>query len=200
MFWSHGGYNRTILGSLNPHLPTVCDSRVLLFLNFEDDKSLAEFAIGPSFDHYVLYLCDFDQNRCLNLLKDRSSLEEQIGAGDGDAQVTFVHRNYYVSIEGEEDMEYPKSEAPGEWQEHLQDIRKTREARADGHLKTPVLEFDEGPSELREKPRLVFTRSLVWLPYDKCRNMSQDQLALSSCGIVCIPNIDGEGHILVFDS
>lgn len=188
---------RAISGTVNPYLPAVSDNGVLLDYRLDYRDILVDFAIGPD-PRNVIFLLDFDQRRCRSLLDSRNSLEEQIKADNEKAQVTVVQRNYYVSIEDDEDREYPRFQAPAEWQEHLRDIWRIQEDRKRGDMDTPILEFDEGPSEMKEKPRLVFTRSVVCLPPIEFKAM--EQLTLSSCGIIYIPKPGEEGHILVFDN
>lgn len=148
---------------------------------------------------FVLFLCDFDQERCARLLDtsitDRSALEKTLKEEDEYAQVEVVHRNYQVSIEDEIDMEYPAYQSPAEWRDHMQDLCNIRALRST----TPILEFDEGPPDTKEIPRLVFTRSIVRLPDDdEFKAMELSELALSSCGIIHVSHPGEKGHVFVF--
>lgn len=201
MVTSHKAHFRTINGMVNPYLPAVCGNRILASFTIGDDIALSDF----TFDQHgrsVLFIYDFDQQRCTSLLNstDRSLLEEQIRVDNKDAQVAVVQRNYYCSIEDDEDMEYPMFKAPQEWRDYLQNRWKIEEKRREGDSDPLILEFDEGPSETKESPRLVFTRSLVWLPPDEYRSMNHLNLALSTSGIVYVPDPGKEGHIFVFEN
>lgn len=201
MVSSHKTHFRTIRGMVNPCLPAVCDNKILLLLSIDDDHALCDFMFND-FHRFVLFICDFDQQRCTSLLNvtDRNLLEEQIRVDNKAAHVTVVQRNYYCSIEDDQDMEYPSFRAPTEWKEHIQNLWILEEERREGGSDIPTLEFDEGPSETKQSPRLVFTRSLVWLPPNEYRSMKCDKLALSTSGIIYVPNPGEEGHIFVFEN
>ncbi|GJJ07069.1 hypothetical protein Clacol_001268 [Clathrus columnatus] len=204
MMRSHRNYIRTINGGVNAYLPAVCNNRVLLGTQISDDYGLSDFAIGQDVTREVFFICDFDQQRCSALIntspEERIKLEEQIKSDNDVAQVTVVQRNYYTTIEDDADMEYPQFQAPPEWEEHLVDLWKIQEARQEGDSETPTLEFDEGPDEMKNIPRLAFTRSVFCLPPDvNNKDWKLDQFALSLCGIIYVPGFNERGHIFVFE-
>lgn len=110
----------------------------------------------------ILYLYDFDQNRCKNLRElsphsKRADLEARLKERNPDARVTVVSRMFYTSIEDEDDREEDTSP---EWKEHFKQLWATGEARGKGEAEFPVLEFDDPPKG-ENSPRMLFTRSMV---------------------------------------
>ena len=199
----HPGFSRTIPGAISEFLPSISDNRLLVGRHIDfDDEGFKKFAIT---DDTILFLYDFDQVRCNELLnttaEERISLESALREENTNAQVSVVERNFSLSIEDEdEDKEWPPGEWPEEWIAHVDELNEIGVARIKGTAEVPVLEFDEAPHTQKQNSRILFTRSAVWLPEDTdIRSIGLKDLALTTSGIVHMPNSSGKvGHFFCF--
>lgn len=82
---------------------------------------------------------------------------------------------------------------PPEYSANLLELQKA------GEEETPVLEFDEAPVETKDIPRILFSRSVVWLP-EGCRGIDHNNLALTISGIVSMPSPGKDGYFFCFAS
>jgi hypothetical protein len=201
-FCDHPQVTRTIEGTLNEFLPSISDNRVLVSLRIEDEhEGLKKFSVNSN----IYFLYDFDQKRCKDLLNltetERASLEIRLRGENEHAQVSIVERNFRAGIEEEVDMEYhPAAQPPQEYLERLQAASQVMESRKFGIDKTPVLEFQEAAVEKKGNPRILFTRSAVWLPENKdIRGIDTRKLALTTSGIVYPPLGGGNGFFFLFE-
>lgn len=203
-FWDHPQYSRTIEGTINEFLPSISDNRLLVAFHIDDNPAYDKFASNLNErDSNVFFLFDFDQTRCNEVCNltatGRTSLESKLLEENADARVRVVERNFYVSIEEEEDMEWsPGSQRPPEWSEHLRQLYKIEESRKEGTVEYPVLEFDEAPATLKRNPRILFTRSVLCLPKHAYNRRVEHTLALTTSGIVLVPTALGMGHVFLF--
>lgn len=144
----------------------------------------------------VLYLYDFDQDRCRALRQlpppERRTLEAQLRELNPDARVTVTSRMFYASIEDEDDME--KDPSP-EWEAHVRELWEVGQARQRGEAKFPALEFDEPPKGHDDDARMLFTRSMVCLP----RVRDGEALALTASAIVELPTPMADGYVHLSD-
>ena len=199
----HHQVTRTIEGSLNEFLPSICDNRVLVSQRIEDEhEGYKKFSVNSN----IYFLFDFDQKRCQDLLSltetERASLESRLRGENEHAQVSVVERNFRAGIEEQVDMEYhPAPQPPQEYLDRLQEASQIIESRKFNIGETPVLEFDEAPPEKKSSPRITFTRSAVWLPENEdIREMDTRRLALTTSGIVYPPLGRGNGFFFLFES
>lgn len=88
---------------------------------------------------------------------------------------------------------------PQEWKEHLKELYRIEELRKNGEAEAPVLDFDEAPAEQKGNSRILFTKSVVWLPGLATTGLVNfSDLALTTSGIVHLP-LDGKvGHVFYF--
>lgn len=202
-FWDHPGFARTVEGTISRFLPAMANNRVLASLYIEsDDIRFRKFAVGETLQNRVLLFYDFDQKRCETLLgltdAERALLESQLREENEHAQVNVVERNFRAGIQEEDDMEYPvdypvRTQRPREYSDRLREMFQIQERRRHGVDKMPVLEFDEAPTEKKSTPRILFTRSLIWLPdHVDTRNINPHWVALTSSGFVYLKGRKGQ--------
>ena len=200
---------RTLEGTLSRFLPSISNNRVLVSIRIEDeDERFTKFAVmgQDKICGSILFLDDFDQKRCEDLLNlteaERGLLENRLREANNHAQVSIVERNFRAGIEEEDDREYRLGVEPHqEYLDRLEGIRQANESRKIGVDKMPVVEFDEAPVEKKNTPRILFTRSAVWLPVDNdTRNIDPRNLALTSSGIVYPPLAGKNGFLFLFES
>ncbi|KAL7805778.1 hypothetical protein V8C44DRAFT_360821 [Trichoderma aethiopicum] len=196
---------RTLNGAIFDRLPALAGNRLLVRQHLEeydhDEGSYHSFkAPHSSFGTFqVLYLYDFDQDRCRALRQlpapERRALEARLRELNPDARVTVTSRMFYASIEDEDDME--KDPSP-EWEAHVRELWEVGQARQRGEAKFPALEFDEPPRGHDNDARMMFTRSMVCLP----RVRDGEALALTASAIVELPTpmADGRAYIIVHHS
>lgn len=207
-FWAHPQMSRTIEGTISKSLPSISDNRLLVALRIEDNEAYDKFAIKAPHEPYptIIFLYDFDETRCKDLCNlspvGRTALESRLREENSNVQVSIVERNFSVTTEEEEDREWPDAEQepePDAWTSHVQELYEIGEQRKDGTAETPLLDFDEAPASRKAIPRIFFTKSAVWLPEDaNIRGIYPGNLALTTSGIVHLPDVGKEGHFFFF--
>lgn len=190
---------RTLKGVLSESLSSLAGNKLLVQEDLEyehDEEKFRGFHKANSFGEFkILYLYDFDQNRCKNLRQlspssERADLEARLKEHNSDARVTVVSRMFYTSIEDDFDKE--EDDSP-EWKEHFRQLWVTGQARGKGEAEFPVLEFDD-PPEGQNNPRMLFTKSMVCLP--KIRE--GEMFALTTSAIVELPTHEADGYVHFF--
>lgn len=191
---------RTLPGSIHDGLASIEGNRLLVREYIDDyeheqDQYRAFKTPNSAFGTFqVLYLYDFDQDRCKALRQlsspEREALEARLKELNPEARVTVVSRMFYTSIEEEEDTE--KDESP-EWKARVRKVWETQWAREKGEAEFPVLEYDD-PPEGQDNPRMLFTRTMICLPKMKTGEM----LALTTSAIVELPLRDANGYVHYF--
>lgn len=190
---------RTLGGGLYERLSSLAGNKLLVqddleyehdeeqFHGFHNDRRFGEF--------HILYLYDFDQNRCNKLRQlspdsERAGLEARLKERNPDARVTVVSRMFCTSIEGDMDEE---DDTSPEWKEHFRQLWVTNEARGKGEAEFPVLEFDDPPKG-SNTPRMLYTRSMLCL--SKIRE--GQELALTTSAIIELPTHEADGYVHYF--
>ncbi|KAH8130900.1 hypothetical protein FP744_10004255 [Trichoderma asperellum] len=190
---------RTLKGTLNEGLSSLVSNKLLVEEELEyghDEEKFRGYHNARSFGEFrILYLYDFDQERCKKLRQlspnsERADLETSLKEQNPDARVTVVSRMFYASIEDDIDKEEDTSP---EWEEHFRQLWVTGQARGKGEAEFPVLEFDD-PPEGQNNPRMLFTRSMLCLP--KIRE--GEALALTTSAIVELPTNEADGYVHYF--
>ncbi|KAL6870423.1 hypothetical protein J3F83DRAFT_736281 [Trichoderma novae-zelandiae] len=191
---------RTLNGAIFDRLPALAGNRLLVRQHLEEydhDEDCYHGFKAPhsSFGTFqVLYLYDFDQDRCKALRRlsppERPALEARLKELNPDARVTVVSRMFYASIEDEDDME--KGPSP-EWKAHVRELWEIEQARKRGEAKFPTLEFDDPPKG-HDDARMLFTRSMVCLP--KVRD--GEAFALTTSAMVELPSPEADGYVHCF--
>ncbi|OTA03887.1 hypothetical protein A9Z42_0044200 [Trichoderma parareesei] len=192
---------RTLNGAIFDRLPAVAGNRLLVRQHVEEyDHDAGSYhgfkASHSSFGTFqVLYLYDFDQDRCRALSQlsppERQALEARLKELNPDARVTVTSRMFYASIEDEDDMERDPSP---EWKAHVRELWEVEQARQRGEAKFPALEFDEPPKGRDDDARMMFTRSMVCLP----RVRDGEALALTASAVVELPTPTADGSVHCF--
>ncbi|KAL6804276.1 hypothetical protein J3E68DRAFT_446723 [Trichoderma sp. SZMC 28012] len=192
---------RTLYGELFDRLPSLVGNKLLVREHIEEyehdeDNYRGYHAPHTSFGTFqVLYLYDFDQDRCKALRQlspgsERQDLETRLKERNPDASVVVMSRMFYTSIEEEEDTE--KDTSP-EWKAHMRKIWETKWAREKGEAKFPTLEFDD-PPEGCDDPRMLYTRSMICLP--KIRD--GEAFAMTTSAIIELPTSKADGYVHYF--
>lgn len=189
---------RTLNGAIFDRLPALAKNRLLVRQHVEESDHDARSYHGFKASHssfgtfQVLYLYDFDQDRCRALRQlsppERQALEARLKELNPDARVTVTSRMFYASIEDEDDMERDPSP---EWKAHVRELWEVEQARQRGEARFPALEFDEPPKGCDDDARLVFTRSMVCLP----RVRDGEGLALTASAVVELPTPTADGSV-----
>lgn len=159
---------RILSGSPCDVLPSLIENRLLIrqrYDSFSHDKQQYHVVASHQEKFDVLYLYDFDQNRCNSLrhltLPERQLLETRLKRQNIEARVRVVSRRYCVS-EDEEDYYYKRIQFPG-WMEYDQKLYEIQTAREKGEAEFPLLEFDEAPKGQNQDVHILFTRSMICL-------------------------------------
>ncbi|KAM0250713.1 hypothetical protein ACHAQJ_008507 [Trichoderma viride] len=191
---------RTLKGSLYDRFSSLAGNKLLVRELIEEyghdqEKWRGFTAKGFLGTFQILYLYDFDQDRCKALRQlspgpERDNLEARLKERNPDARVTVVSRMYYTSIEDDFDME---KDASPEWEAHVRKLWEIQQEREEGDGEFPVLEYDD-PPEGQDDPRMLFTRSMICLP--KMRD--GEKIALTTSAIVEFPTYNADGYIFYF--
>jgi hypothetical protein len=190
---------RTLPGVLYERLASLAGNKLLAQEDLEDehdDEQYSGFYNDRSFGQFqILYLYDFDQNRCNKLRQlppdsERTDLAARLKERNPDARVTVVSRMSYMGIE--EAMDTEQDTSP-EWAEHVHQLWVTNEARGKGEAEFPVLEFDDPPKD-HKSPRMLYTRTMLCLP--KIRE--GQEFALTTSAIVELPTHEADGYVHYF--
>lgn len=185
---------RILSGSPCDALPSLVENRLLIRERYDEyshDKQQYHVVASNRYSFDVLYLYDFDQNRCNSLrhltLPERQQLETQLKQQNADARVRVVSRRYCVTEDGEE-YYYKQIQFPG-WREHEQKLEDVQSARGKGEAEFPLLEFDEAPKGQNQDAQILFIRSMICLP-----PMREDaKVALTPSAIVYLPERGEDG-------
>jgi hypothetical protein len=182
-------------------LPSLVDNRLLVRETFDEyDHKKQQYhafvSAGSRFE--VLYLYDFDQNRCNSLrqltLPERQQLEARLKQQNPDARVTIVSRRYfYCGTEDPEGWYYEQIQFPG-WAAYNEKLEEVQRAREMGHAEFPLLEFDDAPEGQNQDNQMLFTRSMICVP-----QMKEDRgVALTPTAIVYLPEGNSDGYAFCF--
>lgn len=190
---------RTLPGMLYERLSSLAGNKLLALEDLEhehDEEQYSGFHDARRFGEFkILYLYDFDQNRCKKLRQlspdsERADLVARLKERNPDARVTVVSRMSYMGIEEAMDMEEDTSP---EWAEHVRKLWVTDEARGKGEAEFPVLEFDDPPKD-QKSPRMMYTKTMLCLP-----NIREGQeLALTTSAIIELPSDKADGYVHYF--
>ncbi|KAM0452095.1 hypothetical protein ACHAPV_009612 [Trichoderma viride] len=190
---------RTLPGVLYERLSSLAGNKLLVRDGLEhehDEEQYSGFHNAHSFGEFrILYLYDFDQNRCKKLRQlspdpERADLAARLKERNPDARVTVVSRMFYMGIE--EAMDTEEDTSP-EWAEHVHQLWVTNEARGKGEAEFPVLEFDDPPKD-HKSPRMLYTRTMLCLP--KIRE--GQEFALTTSAIIELPTHEADGYVHYF--
>ncbi|PON30345.1 hypothetical protein TGAM01_v200785 [Trichoderma gamsii] len=190
---------RTLPGVLYESLASLAGNKLLAREDLEhehDEEQYSGFHNARSFGEFqILYLYDFDQNRCNKLRQlspdsERADLAARLKGRNPDARVTVVSRMSYMGIEEAMDMEEDTSP---EWAEHVHQLWVTNEARGKGEAEFPVLEFDDPPKD-HKSPRMLYTRTMLCLPEIR----EGQEFALTTSAIIELPTHEADGYVHYF--
>lgn len=190
---------RTLPGVLYERLSSQAGNKLLVREDLEyehDENQYSGFHDARSFGEFkILYLYDFDQNRCNKLRQlspdsERADLAARLKEQNPRARVTVVSRMFYQGIEEADDSE--ENTSP-EWAEHVRQIWVTNEARGKGEAEFPVLEFDDPPKD-NKSPRMLYTRTMLCLPSIR----ESQQFALTTSAIIELPTDKADGYVHYF--
>lgn len=194
---------------MNSYIPAVHDNGILLFFEIDgNNHSLRDFMFDTS-NRLVFFLCDFNDQRHrtpqvdITSRKSQKSLVKQIGLEvDNEVAVTIIQCDYFAGDNFDEhDVDFLKLYKASELSSsHIDGLWKVSESRRERKLVTRTLEFNERPPKRKNCSRLVFTRGLVTLSSKEYWSVDCQKLALSTSGIINVPDPGEEGHIFVFEN
>lgn len=196
---------KTTKKMLNPYpTPSALSKGISIYFEIDNqDDSLRDFVFDTS-NRLVFLLCDFNSEYCSDsdtTNESQESLNEQSEEGDEILQVTIIQTNYFTEFYPDEhNVDVIKLYNAPRSLSYMEDFYKRSEHRKkEKPVKRASLVLDEGlTNERTHHSRLVFTRSLAARSSKDYWTLDCQKLALSTSGIINVPDPGEEGHIFVF--